>query len=157
MMRWWPTGKTSDHSRAVAADLWMGRRLRAALQLRNQLARRRRATRRVHAVACSAWYGWQGERGTSSGGRRAGAAGGCCADPATAERLSRPDSFDIDARMKALQHWGVVIRWQDTAKTEADFVRTRDRYQLTSEAQRPAGSGLEHRSRTQQGRANLAS
>jgi Protein of unknown function (DUF2397) len=37
-------------------------------------------------------------------------------DPATAERLSRPDSFDIDARMKALQHWGVVIRWQDTAK-----------------------------------------
>ena len=36
--------------------------------------------------------------------------------------------------MKALQRWGVVIRWQDTAKTEADFVRTRDRYQLTSEA-----------------------
>ena len=36
--------------------------------------------------------------------------------------------------MKALHHWGVVIRWQDKAKTEADFVRTRDRYQLTSEA-----------------------
>jgi hypothetical protein len=55
-------------------------------------------------------------------------------DPAAAERLTGPESFDIDARMKALQHWGVVIRWQDKAKTEADFVRTRDRYQLTSEA-----------------------
>jgi uncharacterized protein (TIGR02677 family) len=56
------------------------------------------------------------------------------ADPGTAERLTEPGSFDIDARMKALHHWGVVIRWQDKAKTEADFVRTRDRYQLTSEA-----------------------
>jgi uncharacterized protein (TIGR02677 family) len=55
-------------------------------------------------------------------------------DPATAGRLTAPGSFDIDARMKALHHWGVVIRWQDKAKTEADFVRTRDRYQLTSEA-----------------------
>jgi hypothetical protein len=55
-------------------------------------------------------------------------------DPVIGARLSAPDSFDIDARMKALQRWGVVIRWQDTAKTEADFVRTRDRYQLTSEA-----------------------
>src|SRR6266516_1474671 len=55
-------------------------------------------------------------------------------DTVTAARLSAPDSFDIDARMKALQHWGVVIRWQDAAKTEADFIRTRDRYQLTSEA-----------------------
>ena len=56
------------------------------------------------------------------------------AEPATAERLTSPDSFDIDARMKTLHHWGVVIRWQDKARTEADFVRTRDRYQLTSEA-----------------------
>jgi hypothetical protein len=36
--------------------------------------------------------------------------------------------------MRAPHHWGVVIHWQDKAKTEADFVRTRDRYQLTSEA-----------------------
>ena len=36
--------------------------------------------------------------------------------------------------MQALHQWGVVIRWQDKAKTEADFVRTRDRFQLTSEA-----------------------
>ncbi len=55
-------------------------------------------------------------------------------DTAMAERLIAPDSFDIDARMKALHHWGAVIRWQDKANTEADFVRTRDRYQLTSEA-----------------------
>jgi hypothetical protein len=52
----------------------------------------------------------------------------------TAERLIRPEAFDLDARMRALQDWKVVIRWQDKAKTEADFIRTRDRYQLTSEA-----------------------
>lgn len=56
------------------------------------------------------------------------------ADPETAERLTAPDRFDIDTRMKSLYAWGVVDRWQDAAKTEADFVRTRDRYQLTSEA-----------------------
>ncbi len=55
-------------------------------------------------------------------------------DTAIAERLTRGDVFDIDSRMKALHHWGVVFRWQDKARTEADFVRTRDRYQLTSEA-----------------------
>ena len=55
-------------------------------------------------------------------------------DAMTAERLTRPDAFDLDARMRALQDWKVVIRWQDRAKTEADFIRTRDRYQLTSEA-----------------------
>jgi uncharacterized protein (TIGR02677 family) len=55
-------------------------------------------------------------------------------DAQTAERLTSPDVFDLDTRMKALQDWGAVIRWQDKAKTEADFVRTRDRFQLTSEA-----------------------
>jgi hypothetical protein len=48
-----------------------------------------------------------------------------------AERLTRPEAFDLDARMRALQDWKVVIRWQDKAKTEADFIRTRDRYQLS--------------------------
>ena len=43
------------------------------------------------------------------------------ADPVTAERLTSPDAFDIDARMKTLHHWGVVIRWQDKARTEANF------------------------------------
>lgn len=55
-------------------------------------------------------------------------------DAMTAERLTRPEAFDLDARMRSLQDWKVVIRWQDKAKTEADFIRTRDRYQLTSEA-----------------------
>ncbi len=55
-------------------------------------------------------------------------------DAMTAERLTRPEAFDLDARMRALQDWKVVIHWQDKAKTEADFIRTRDRYQLTSEA-----------------------
>ncbi|MFD0576071.1 DUF2397 domain-containing protein [Dactylosporangium darangshiense] len=56
------------------------------------------------------------------------------ADLATAERLTLPDEFDLEARMRTLHAWGVVIRWQDKAKTEADFVRTRDRYQLTAAA-----------------------
>src|SRR5215471_16692386 len=55
-------------------------------------------------------------------------------DPGMAKHLTTPDRFDIDARMKSLHAWGVVDRWQDAAKTEADFIRTRDRYQLTSEA-----------------------
>lgn len=55
-------------------------------------------------------------------------------DGSTVDRLTCAEAFDIDARMKALHSWRVVIRWQDKAKTEADFVRTRDRYQLTSEA-----------------------
>lgn len=55
-------------------------------------------------------------------------------DEQTAQRLTSPEAFDLDARMKALQAWDVVIRWQDKAKTEADFIRTRDRFQLTSEA-----------------------
>lgn len=55
-------------------------------------------------------------------------------DKSTADRLTHPDVLDLDSRMKALHNWGVVIRWQDKATTEADFVRTRDRYQLTSDA-----------------------
>jgi hypothetical protein len=45
-------------------------------------------------------------------------------DSLTAEHLIRPEAFDLDARMRALQDWKVVIRWQDKAKTEADFIRT---------------------------------
>lgn len=55
-------------------------------------------------------------------------------DVPTADRLTSTDIFDLDARMKALLQWDVVIKWQDKAKTEADFVRTRDRFQLTSAA-----------------------
>ncbi len=56
------------------------------------------------------------------------------AGEASAARLTAPEEFDLDARMRTLHNWGVVIRWQDKAKTEADFVRTRDRYQLTAAA-----------------------
>jgi uncharacterized protein (TIGR02677 family) len=52
----------------------------------------------------------------------------------TANRLTSPEVFDLDQRMKALFDWEVVIRWQDKAKTEADYIRTRIRFQLTSEA-----------------------
>jgi hypothetical protein len=55
-------------------------------------------------------------------------------DAQTAAHLTSPEIFDLDARVKSLQAWDVVIRWQDKAKTEADFIRTRDRFQLTSEA-----------------------
>src|SRR6266567_4497986 len=34
------------------------------------------------------------------------------ADAATATRLTRPEEFDLDGRMRTLHHWGVVIRWQ---------------------------------------------
>lgn len=43
-------------------------------------------------------------------------------------------SFDLDSRMAQLHSWGVVEVWQDRAATEADFLRNRDRYQLTPEA-----------------------
>lgn len=56
------------------------------------------------------------------------------AGAATAAWLTAPEMFDLDARMKALQRWGAVVRWQDKARTEADFIRTRDRYQLTAAA-----------------------
>jgi hypothetical protein len=37
-------------------------------------------------------------------------------DLETSERLTAPDHFDIDARMKSLNARGVVDRWQDAAK-----------------------------------------
>ena len=43
-------------------------------------------------------------------------------------------SFDLDSRMAQLQSCGGVEVWQDRAATEADFLRNRDRYQLTPEA-----------------------
>ena len=87
MMRWWPAGRSRNHSLAVSADLRTGRRFRRSTSAAEP-ARRRRVARRVHAVACSASYGWQGERGTGSGGRGAGSTGGECpaAAPAEADR-----------------------------------------------------------------------
>lgn len=51
-----------------------------------------------------------------------------------AEALLAEDVFDLDARMDQLQAWGVVEVWQDRATEEADFLRNRNRYQLTPEA-----------------------
>jgi uncharacterized protein (TIGR02677 family) len=51
-----------------------------------------------------------------------------------ARDLTTPPLLDLDARMHQLDQWGVVHSWQDRARTEADFVRSRDRYQLTTDA-----------------------
>jgi len=52
----------------------------------------------------------------------------------TASKLLAEEAFDLDARMDRLRRWAVVEVWQDRALTEADFVRNRDRYQLTPRA-----------------------
>jgi uncharacterized protein (TIGR02677 family) len=48
--------------------------------------------------------------------------------------LLAADVFDLDSRMAQLQRWGVVESWQDAAESEADFLRNRERYQLTPAA-----------------------
>jgi uncharacterized protein (TIGR02677 family) len=48
-----------------------------------------------------------------------------------AEALVLPDNFHLEARLSQLAHWRVVIRWQEPARTGEDFLRRRDRYQLT--------------------------
>jgi uncharacterized protein (TIGR02677 family) len=46
------------------------------------------------------------------------------------------DSVDLPARMGQLTEWGVVDTWQDRAVRDEDFLRNRDRYQLTEAAAR---------------------
>ena len=53
---------------------------------------------------------------------------------AAADRLTSPDTFSLDQRMEQLESWQVVTRWQDPARTGEDFLRRRDRYQLTPRA-----------------------
>jgi hypothetical protein len=53
-----------------------------------------------------------------------------------ADELSADDAFALDARLSRLVAWGVLTRWQDPARTGEDFLRRRDRYQLTPEAAR---------------------
>lgn len=50
--------------------------------------------------------------------------------------LTNDDRFNLDARLEQLVQWGVVTRWQDPARTGEDFLRRRDRYQLTPQAAR---------------------
>lgn len=56
--------------------------------------------------------------------------------PDRAESLTASDVFLAEARLDRLVQWGVVTRWQEPARTGEDFLRRRDRYQLTSRAAR---------------------
>lgn len=50
--------------------------------------------------------------------------------------LMDPQVLHLDARLERLERWHVVIRWQEPARTGEDFLRRRDRYQLTPIAAR---------------------
>lgn len=53
-----------------------------------------------------------------------------------ADRLLHEDSFALDARLDSLVRWAVLTRWQEPARTGEDFLRRRDRFQLTPTAAR---------------------
>lgn len=65
---------------------------------------------------------------------RAGLTAGLTAE--VAESLLGSDRFNLDARLTRLEEWRVVTRWQEPARTGEDFLRRRDRYQLTPLAAR---------------------
>lgn len=48
-----------------------------------------------------------------------------------AARLLADDGFNLSGRLTALVRWGVLEQWQDDALTDADFLRNRERFQLT--------------------------
>jgi hypothetical protein len=54
----------------------------------------------------------------------------------TADGLLAADAFRLDDRLARLEKWQVVTRWQEPARTGEDFLRRRDRYQLTPLAAR---------------------
>ncbi|MBO0852255.1 MAG: DUF2397 domain-containing protein [Nocardia sp.] len=56
--------------------------------------------------------------------------------PEVADRLLHEDVFALDARLDRLVQWGVLTRWQEPARTGEDFLRRRDRFQLTPTAAR---------------------
>lgn len=53
-----------------------------------------------------------------------------------ADRLLREEVFALDARLDSLVKWEVLTRWQEPARTGEDFLRRRDRFQLTPKAAR---------------------
>ena len=57
-------------------------------------------------------------------------------DADTARDLLTESKFNLDARLDQLEKWQVVARWQEPARTGEDFLRRRDRYQLTPLAAR---------------------
>lgn len=54
----------------------------------------------------------------------------------TADRLLHDDVLALDPRLTSLVRWGVLTRWQEPARTGEDFLRRRDRFQLTPTAAR---------------------
>lgn len=54
--------------------------------------------------------------------------------PDVSERLMA--ELHLDNRLEQLERWKVVTRWQQPARTGEDFLRRRDRYQLTPRAAR---------------------
>ncbi|MFJ9564832.1 DUF2397 domain-containing protein [Streptomyces fuscichromogenes] len=56
--------------------------------------------------------------------------------PAVVAELVSAESFHLDARLDRLVKWGVVTRWQGQVRTGEDFLRRRDRYQITPVAAR---------------------
>jgi uncharacterized protein (TIGR02677 family) len=52
------------------------------------------------------------------------------------ENLVAEGRFNLEARLDQLVRWGVLTRWQEPARTGEDFLRKRDRYQLTPKAAR---------------------
>ncbi|MDQ1019869.1 DUF2397 domain-containing protein [Streptomyces afghaniensis] len=50
------------------------------------------------------------------------------------EGLLREDALELDQKMTQLSKWGTVESWQDRAELETDFLRNRERYQLTQSA-----------------------
>jgi uncharacterized protein (TIGR02677 family) len=53
-----------------------------------------------------------------------------------ATQLLTDTRYHLDARLDQLEKWQVVTRWQEPARTGEDFLRRRDRYQLTPLAAR---------------------
>ncbi|ONI71322.1 hypothetical protein ALI144C_51065 [Actinosynnema sp. ALI-1.44] len=65
-------------------------------------------------------------------GVRARLAGQVPAD--VVDRLLAPEVLHLDARLERLVQWRVLTRWQEPARSGEDFLRRRDRYQLTPRA-----------------------
>lgn len=59
-----------------------------------------------------------------------------CLSDDTAETLLADQAFNLGARLDRLVQWQVLTRWQEPARTGEDFLRRRDRYQLTPRAAR---------------------
>lgn len=56
--------------------------------------------------------------------------------PEPVDALLDPQVLHLDARLERLTQWQILVRWQEPARTGEDFLRRRDRYQLTPLAAR---------------------